>query len=80
MKTKLYLLRIKPHIDEVALFGWDRMDGIVVEAKSPKSARNIAYLHHIDEGDVWLNADMVSCKELKLLGEERAIIRDCSNG
>jgi len=55
----LYLLRRQD--DDV---GWDEYDGFVVCAASPQQARQVANAACADEGGVWGNAKLVSCRKI----------------
>ena len=53
---------------------YDTMQSIVVQAKDSTEARNIAALHHGEEGaDGWLTSRVTSCKELSLPGPSGVI-------
>lgn len=56
MKNKLYLLERHGPI------GYDEYDGQIVCAASPKEARELCVFG--DEGDIWKNPALVSCKVL----------------
>ncbi len=55
----IYLLERK---DEI---GYDEYDAKVIRAKNPEEARAIANRHVGDEGRLWAEKEIVSCRRVK---------------
>jgi hypothetical protein len=60
---------------------YDEMSSLVVRAKDEKSARIIASINSIDEGEqVWLDSSKSKCNKLICTGKPGIIIRDVNWG
>ena len=75
---KLYILRPVNKADKPWNPWYDKSFGFVVQAKSPKEAREIASLECGDEEPIaWKDAQCSTCTELKPKGKSpKVIMRD----
>jgi hypothetical protein len=60
--------------------GYDEMRMLVVRARHPKEAREIANSIHKDEGQIWSDLTMVSCEKLCIFGTSEVICIDTRDG
>ncbi len=72
--SKLYLL------EQTGDYGHDEFVAKLIRAKNRKSARKIANITTGDEGHIWQDAKLVSCKIVKPEGKEGIIIDDFNAG
>ena len=74
MIMKLYILK---HTGKI---GYDEYTLKIVRAKNAKKARDEASIIYADEGDIWRDTKLVSCKQLKIDGKPGIIMSDFNAG
>jgi len=70
----LYLLKQKNDLHH------DEFWGKVIRAKNVKEARRIANVRVADEGEIWENPKLTSCKIIKTEGKSEVILNDFHAG
>jgi len=70
----LFLLTTKESPD------WDSYDAHLVRAKDPQHARKLAQGTHGDEGPIWENPKLTSCRRIKEEGTPKIIISSFNAG
>ncbi len=71
---KLYLLE---RINET---DWDEYAAKLIRAKNESGARELANKHTGDEGKIWNDSSLASCKVVSSSGVEEEIISDFNAG
>jgi len=74
--NNIYFLAIKDDVDTPR---YDYTDSMVIIAKSSKEAREIALTYSHDEGKIWDNPHLVSCKKIGITRLKKGLVLDSFN-